>query len=208
MSRSGSNLNRRLKGWPGWVLLAFVVVGFLVVGATRDSGPRTPEERIESIAKRLACPVCQGESVYESRNTASNQIRQAIRQAVADGDQSDDQIIQKIAVAYDGEELLVPTASGVEALAWALPATAFVLGATGLTLAFRRWKRSADLLGEPTADDYELVARALAGAADADAAEAADAGAAGAGAASAAEADAGAADPPIEEWPDGAPDRS
>lgn len=185
MSRSGRDLNRRLKGWPGWVLLAFVVVGFLVVGATRDSGPRTPEERIESIAKRLACPVCQGESVYESRNTASNQIRQAIRQAVTDGDQSDDRIIQKIADAYDGEELLVPTASGVEALAWALPATAFVLGAAGLTLAFRRWKRSADLLGEPTADDYELVARALA--ADAD--------------------EAGAADPPIEESPGGAPDR-
>ncbi len=162
MSSSGRDLNRRLKRWPGWVLLVFVVVGFLAFGATRDTGPRTPEERIESISKRLACPVCQGESVYESRNTASNQIRQAIRQGVTGGDLSDDQIIEQIAVAYDGEELLVPTASGVEALAWALPATAFVLGAAGLTLAFRRWKRAADQLGEPTADDYELVAKALA----------------------------------------------
>jgi cytochrome c-type biogenesis protein CcmH len=144
------------------VLLAFVVVGFLAVGATRDSGPRTPDERIESIAKRLACPVCQGESVYESRNTASNQIRQAIRQGVDEGDLSDDQIIQQIAQAYDGEELLVPTATGVEALAWALPATAFVLGVAGLTIVFRRWKRAAEQLGEPTVDDYELVAQALA----------------------------------------------
>jgi cytochrome c-type biogenesis protein CcmH len=127
--------------------LAFVVVGVLVVGATRDSGPRTPDERIESISKRLACPVCQGESVYESRNTASNQIREAIRQGVAEGQLSDEQIIQQVALAYEGEELL---------------ATAFVLGAAGLAIAFRRWQRTARLLGEATQEDYELVARALA----------------------------------------------
>ena len=69
---SSSEWNRRVKGWPGWIALLFVVVGLVAFGATRDTGPRTPDERIESISKRLACPVCQGESVYESRNTASN----------------------------------------------------------------------------------------------------------------------------------------
>lgn len=160
-STARRDLNRRLKGWPGWVLLVFVVVGFLAVGATRDSGPRTPDDRIETISKRLACPVCQGESVYESRNTASNQIREAIRQGVDEGNLSDEQIIQQISVAYEGEELLVPTGSGVEALAWALPAAAFVLGATGLAIAFRRWQRAAQMLGEATPEDYELVARAI-----------------------------------------------
>ncbi len=161
-SSTRRDLNRRLKGWPGWILLIFVVVGFLVVGATRDTGPRTPDERIESISKRLACPVCQGESVYESRNTASNQIREGIRQGVNEGNLSDEQIIQQISVAYEGEELLVPTGSGVEALAWALPATAFVLGTAGLAFAFRRWQRAARMLGVATPEDYELVARALA----------------------------------------------
>ena len=106
--------------------------------------------------------MCQGESVYESRNTASNQIREAIRQGVAEGQLSDEQIIQQVSLAYEGEELLVPTGSGVEALAWALPATAFVLGAAGLAIAFRRWQRTARMLGEATQEDYELVARALA----------------------------------------------
>jgi cytochrome c-type biogenesis protein CcmH len=157
-----SGLNRRAKGWMGWALLVLVAIGLLAVGATRDSGPRTPDERIEAISKRLACPVCQGESVYESRNTASNQIREAIRQGVDEGRLSDEQIIQRITVAYEGEELLVPTGSGVEALAWALPAAAFVLGAAGLVVAFRRWQRSARSLGAATPEDYELVARALA----------------------------------------------
>ena len=155
-------MNKRAKRWPGWALLALVVVGLLAVGATRDTGPRTPDERVAAISKRLACPVCQGESVFESRNTASVQIREAVKQDVADGIKSDEEIIQDIVLAYDGEELLVPTADGVEALAWALPAAAFVIGVTGLAFAFRRWQQSARALGEATDDDYALVADAMA----------------------------------------------
>ena len=157
-----SSLNRRAKRWPGWAVLLLAVVALLAFGATRDTGPRTPDERVEAISKRLACPVCQGESVYESRNPASVQIREAVKQGVADGVASDEQIIQDIVAAYDGEELLVPTASGIEALAWALPAAALVIGVTGLTLAFRRWQASARALGDATDDDYALVADALA----------------------------------------------
>ena len=156
-----SDLNRRIKGWPGWILLALVVVGLMAFGATRDTGPRTPDERIESISKRLACPVCQGESVYESRNTASNQIRVAVRQAVNEGTRTDEEIIQDVTTNYEGEELLVPTADGIEALAWALPAAAFVIGVAGLTIAFRRWQLAARQLGSATDEDYELVAAAL-----------------------------------------------
>jgi cytochrome c-type biogenesis protein CcmH len=54
-------------------------VALLAVGATRDGGPSTPEERVEAISRRLACPICDGESVFESRNNASASIRQEIR---------------------------------------------------------------------------------------------------------------------------------
>ena len=154
--------NARAKRWPGWVLLALVVVGFLAVGVARDRGPQTPEDRIASLERRLACPVCDGESVYVSRNPASVAIRERIRQDVEAGQLTDQQIIDRIVVSYpDTEELLVPTASGVEALAWALPATAFVVGVAGLTLAFRRWQQSARRLGSATEEDYALVERAL-----------------------------------------------
>jgi cytochrome c-type biogenesis protein CcmH len=158
---SADTVNRRMKGVVGWLVLLFVFVGLLAYGATRDSGPRTPDERIESITKRIACPVCQGESVYESRNNASEGIRTAVREEVALGAASDDEIVNRIVVAYNGEELLVPTADGIEALAWALPATAFVVGVAGLTIAFRRWRASSDRLGAATDDDYALVAAAL-----------------------------------------------
>ena len=158
---SGPTLNTYLKRWPGWLALLFVVVALLAVGVSRDNGPQTPDERIVALEKRLACPVCQGESVYESRNSASVQIRELIRQGVEDGQLSDQQIIDDIVTRYNGEELLVPTSSGVEALAWALPAAAFVAGVAGLIIAFRRWHASARRLGDATEEDYALVAAAL-----------------------------------------------
>ena len=156
-----SDWNARAKRWPGWLALLFVVIGLLAVGIARDQGPQTPDERIVALEKRLACPVCQGESVYESRNSASVQIRELIRQGVEQGQLSDQQIIDGIVTRYNGEELLVPTSSGVEALAWALPAAAFVAGVAGLIVAFRRWQASARELGDPTDEDYALVAAAL-----------------------------------------------
>ena len=154
-------LNRRLKGWPGWAALVLVVVGLLAVGATRDGGPRTPDERIAAISKRVACPVCQGESVYDSRNPVSVNIKDFIEAEVATGARTDDEIIERIVSARQGQELLVPTADGIEALAWALPATALVLGVTGLAVAFRRWQAASQRIGAATDEDYALVAEAM-----------------------------------------------
>ena len=151
----------RLKGWPGWVLLVFVAVGFLAVGATRAAGPRTPDERVEAISKRVACPVCQGESVYESRHPTSENIKDAIQDRVEEGVLNDAEIIQSIVGSREGQELLVPTADGVEALAWALPATAFVVGVAGLTIAFRRWQRNSADLAPATEADFAIVAEAM-----------------------------------------------
>lgn len=156
------SLARSIKRWPAWALLVLVVVGFMAVGTTRDSGPRTEEERIESISKRLACPTCVGESVFESRNPASQSIVEVIGVEVRRGEMSDEEIIQRITAASQGKERLVPSASGIEALAWALPAAAFVIGVTGLAIAFRRWRDASQQLGTATDDDYALVAAAMA----------------------------------------------
>ena len=156
--RSGSALKR----WPAWVLLVLVVVGFLAVGATRDDGPSTPAERALALEQRVACPVCSGESVAESRNTASANLRRQIRTLVDEGELSDAEILGTIERSYGGQVLLVPRASGLDALAWALPAAALVCAVVGLGLTFRRWRREAAEVTDPTEDDRRLVAAALA----------------------------------------------
>jgi cytochrome c-type biogenesis protein CcmH len=148
---------KRVKGWPGWALLAIVVAGLLFVGIAVDGSPPTAEERVEAISKRLACPICDGESVFESRNSTSANIRTEIRTQVDEGERTNDEIISYF-VQLDSTLLLVPRATGLDALVWALPAFAAVCAIAGLTLAFRRWKRAADTV--PTDDDRRLVAAA------------------------------------------------
>ncbi|CAB4860276.1 unannotated protein [freshwater metagenome] len=153
-------LNASLKRWPGWLLLVAVVVVALAIGATRSSGPMTDGDRIDSIAQRLACPTCDGESVYESQASAARGIKQQIKRFVEEGTSTDGQIIQYIQTQFGTKTLLVPNASGFDALVWALPAFALVVSIAGLTVAFRRWKLASDTV--PTDDDRAMVAAALA----------------------------------------------
>lgn len=149
----------RAKGWPGWVLLVVVVAGLLAFGTTRDTDARTPEERVEHISKQLACPICDGETVYESRNTQSASIRTEIRAQVTATDATDDEIIAYIVQNFDAETQLLPSATGFESLVWVLPSAAMTCAAVGLFFAFRRWRLAADVT--PDSADRALVAAAL-----------------------------------------------
>ena len=109
----------------------------------------------------MACPICDGESVFESQNNASLAIRNQVQQLVADNDLSDAEIVAFIETRYGAQVLLVPKASGFDALVWVLPAVAFVCGLAALVVVFRRWKREAGDMREPTDDDRALVEAAL-----------------------------------------------
>ena len=157
---SSSTLNRRLKSWPGWILMLFVAVALLVVGATRSGGPQTPEDRVDDITSRLACPICDGESVFESQNNASRAIRNEVGDLVRENELSDDQILG-VFEARNSQILLVPKASGFDALVWVLPVMGFVIGVVALAFAFRRWRLQAAGTAESTQADRDLVAAAL-----------------------------------------------
>jgi cytochrome c-type biogenesis protein CcmH len=156
------DLNARVKRWPGWVLLIFVIAGFLAVGATRSAGPASQEDRVDAIARRVACPICDGESVFESQNNASQAIRSQVQQLVADNELNDSEILAFIETRYGAQVLLVPKASGFDALVWVLPAVAFVCGFAALVVVFRRWKRESAGIAEPTDADRALVEAAVA----------------------------------------------
>jgi cytochrome c-type biogenesis protein CcmH len=153
--------SKALKSWYSWAVLGAVVVGLLAFGASRSGGPLTTQERVDDISRRIACPVCDGESVFESQNPASVDLRTEIRRQVETGTASDDAIVDYIQQRFGGQVLLVPKATGFDALVWILPVVAFVVAVAGLTVAFRRWKRVADTV--PDDDDRQLVEAALDG---------------------------------------------
>lgn len=156
-----STFNRRVKKWPGWVALLFVLVAFLAVGVARTSGPQTPSDRVDSVTQRVACPICDGESVFESQNNASRAIRKEVTEMVGLNELDDDQIVAFIENRYGADVLLVPRTSGIDVLVWVLPVVGFVVGLAALAVVFRRWRRAADQGGTATDADRVLVESAL-----------------------------------------------
>ena len=151
---------KKLKSWPMWMLMAILTVGLLAVGTTRDTGPLTQGDRIDAITKRVACPTCDGESVFVSRASAAEAIRKQVARDVAAGVKTDTEIIGSIADSFNGQILLVPRATGLDSLVWVLPIAVLVCAVVGLAMAFRKWHRQNT--AGATGDDFALVNKLLA----------------------------------------------
>lgn len=142
-----------------WVLLAAAFAGLLAFGTLRESGPMSQQDRIDSISRRLACPTCSGESIYVSRAAAAESIRAEIARQVSDGQRSDDEIIAYVESRFGGQVLLVPRATGIDAVVWALPVAVFVASLALLGMAFFRWRKHEE--SGPSPADRRLVDDAL-----------------------------------------------
>ena len=154
------SMSSRLKSWPMWMLMGIVTVCLLAIGAGRDGGPLTQQERIDGITKHLACPTCDGESVFVSQASAAVNIKNEVARQVAAGQRDDEQIVAFIEERFGGRVLLVPRATGFDSLVWVLPVSVLVCSVAGLAATFIRWRREQGLV--PSDDDRALVARLLA----------------------------------------------
>jgi cytochrome c-type biogenesis protein CcmH len=150
-----------IRRWLPALLLAVVVGGALVVGgAGRSHSSRSPSARAHTIASELRCPVCQSLSVADSPSETAKAIYDDVRRRV-DAGESDGAIRAYYVGRYGQWILLKPETSGAGALVWILPVAALLLGAGGLALAFRRWRREPARAA--TDEDRALVEAALAG---------------------------------------------
>lgn len=146
-----------------WLALTLVLVTALGVGARRPGGPESEAQRVLRLASEVRCPTCRGLSAAESDAVAARAIRDDIRDRVRAG-QSDGEILQSMVDRHGRDVLLRPEGRGVSALVWALPVAATVVAGAGLAVAFRRWRPAR---GAPSAEDRDLVERALAQESDA-----------------------------------------
>ncbi len=142
-----------------WLAMFLLVAVLLVFGASRTGGPKTQQDRIDAITSVLACPTCSGESVFVSRAVAAESIRAEVARQVAAGLRTDEQIMSYIEQRFGGQVLLVPRATGVDSLVWALPVAALVFSIFLLVSAFVKWRGNKPT--SPTSQDEQIVARAL-----------------------------------------------
>lgn len=135
----------------------------LLLAVARAAPALTEAQQAQAarIEQNLRCPVCAGESVYDSRADISVTIRQEVAAQVAQG-QSDADIYTYFQRRFGDSILMRPPVRGVNLWLWGLPVVVVVVGGVWL-LAFLRGRRREP---EPEADpallarvDAELRAR-------------------------------------------------
>ena len=139
-----------------WAALAAVLAVVLAV-VLWPSGEPSDAARARALAEEFRCPECQGLSAADSSAPTARAMRADIRDRIAAG-QSDAEIRQAMVDRFGESILLKPEGGGLGLLVWGLPVAALVLGAGGLALALRRWRRQPTM--HATDADEELVAQA------------------------------------------------
>ncbi|MEM6479421.1 MAG: cytochrome c-type biogenesis protein [Pseudomonadota bacterium] len=102
------------------------------------------EARAREISQGLRCPVCQNESIDESRVPVAKDLRLLVRERLLAGD-SDAQTLQYIVDRYGEFVLLKPDTGGANLVLWLAGPLTLVLVAGGFLLARRQREAEAPL---------------------------------------------------------------
>lgn len=116
-------------------LASTVALGCVAVGGGR--GAPELERRASELNKTIMCPLCPGESIDQSQNPLSAQMRAAVSEKLAEG-WTDDRIREFFVERYGPSVLLEPPTEGFGLAAWIVPPVAFGAALAAL-LAALRW---------------------------------------------------------------------
>jgi len=121
------------------------------------------EDAVQAVAAQLRCVVCQSLSVADSPSETAHQMREIIRQRLADG-QSPEQIKAYFVEKYGLWILLSPPRSGFPLLVWIVPFVALAIGLAVVGLLIRRWSHRPPAIQAPIVDEAtrQRISRELA----------------------------------------------
>ena len=114
------------------------------------------EGRAREISQGLRCPVCQNESIDESRAEVARDIRLLVREHLMNG-ATDGEVVTTVVERYGEFVLLRPNAEGANLVLW-LAGPAMLAGGAGLAWTVLRRRPHPD---EALSPDEEIRLRAI-----------------------------------------------
>lgn len=149
------------------VAAALAALCLALFGLACDSAAEVPtlEQREQRLNRAIMCPVCPGESIDQSRNPLSAQMRGVVRDRLEQG-WSEEQITAYFVDSYGPSVIMEPPASGFSLLAWVGPPVALALALAALVVALRAMRRrtpepEARLTDEESEEYFARVEDAL-----------------------------------------------
>jgi len=137
--------------WPArasltGLLALLVVVVLLPTVAAADPA----DDAVRRVALQLRCPVCEGQTVWDSGAKLAGDMRDVIRAKQVAGE-SDQQILDSFVAAYGDGILSDPPKRGVSLGVWFGPIIAVVGGLAILAVVLRQWRQAGPAAAGPAA---------------------------------------------------------
>lgn len=109
------------------VAVAVIAASLVVIAAVLATSPAADDDRVQALATRLKCPVCESESIADSPAELSRELYALIEERVDQG-WSDNEIVAFFVSTYGEEVLLDPPGDARTVLLWVLPLLAAGIG--------------------------------------------------------------------------------
>lgn len=123
---------------------------------TSDTGVPDDERRASELNKAIMCPVCPGESIDQSQNPLSVQMRAIVDEKLEQG-WSEREIKDFFVERYGPSVLMEPPSEGFGIAAWIVPPIAFALALGSLFFTLRWMRRISERAEENESDDSERM---------------------------------------------------
>ena len=103
------------------------------------------DQRVNSVAAQVKCPICQGESIADSSTTIAQQMRMVAREQLQSG-RSEQEVLQYFRDHYGNQIVLTPSWNGFALLAWLVPFALVLGGIFFLVRILREWRANGSTL--------------------------------------------------------------
>ena len=107
--------------FPKYLLVILTAsVALVIFGCFSNIEVPEKDRRIQELNKVLMCPVCPGESIDQSQNELSSQMRAIVIEKIDEG-WTDEQIKNYFVERYGPRVVMTPSFTGFSITAWIIP---------------------------------------------------------------------------------------
>jgi cytochrome c-type biogenesis protein CcmH len=140
------------------IIIELALLTLLFPGLSAAS-PYHNEEALQQQAREIydliMCPLCAGQTIAQSSNETSSQMRELVLKKLRQGE-SKEEILQYFESRYGERILAMPNKKGFNLILWILPFILVALAAIVIYFLIRRWSSRISLKSAARFDENQL----------------------------------------------------
>jgi len=138
----------------GLIFLIPFVLHNMVIAQNPDE--KAVQKTASEIYNNIMCPICAGQTIAQSSNETSRQMRELVLKMLRQGE-TKEEILEYFASRYGERILAKPNKKGFNLMLWVFPFVLVIFVGIGIYLMLRRWSEETPAEKAPQIDKAHLA---------------------------------------------------